>query len=251
MDNNNSNGKLTKLFYPLSYIFYYRYEILVGTFLGIILSVVYIFVQSYSYTLTSPEELKRVMMEFGEGGIVVFTMLQLLQVVIFFIPGEFLQAAGGYIYGVLWGSVTSTLGILLGSAMVFVVARRLGKPFLERIISGKNLRLFKALLHTGTKSEPKQRGRVMLLVFFIYFIPGFPKDAIAYIAGITDMKLKDFLLASMAARIPGIIISVSFGAGIYNGNKHLIVFIAVSALMLFVFGSIKGKNLLKDMKNND
>lgn len=251
MDNNNANGKVTKLFFPLNHIINFRYEIIVGVFLGIILSIVYIFVQNYSYTLTSPEELKKLMMEFGRGGIVVFALLQLLQVVIFFIPGEFLQAAGGYIYGVLWGSVSSILGILAGSFMVFMLARKLGRPFLESFISGKNLKLFKRILHTGSESGKKNRGRVMLLVFFIYFIPGFPKDAIAYIAGITDMKLKDFLLASMIARVPGIIISASFGAGIYNGNKHLIVFIAVSALILFIFGSIKGKNLLKDMKENE
>ncbi|WP_139905531.1 TVP38/TMEM64 family protein [Clostridium thermarum] len=248
---NNTNGKVTKLFFPLCYIYCCRYEILAGTFLGIVLSFVYIFVQSYSYTLTSPEELKKLMLEFGRGGIVVFTLLQLLQVVIFFIPGEFLQAAGGYIYGVLGGSITSIVGILLGSALVFVIARKLGKPFLEKIISEKNLRLFKGLLHTGYGGDRRKRGRVMLLVFFIYFIPGFPKDAIAYITGITDMKLKDFLLASMVARIPGIIISASFGAGIYNGNKHLIVFIAVSALILCAIGAFKGKNLLNDMKGKD
>jgi uncharacterized membrane protein YdjX (TVP38/TMEM64 family) len=251
MDNNNANGKVTKLFFPLNHIYNFRYEIIVGIFLGIILSMFYIFVQNYSYTLTSPEELKEIMMEFGQGGIVVFTLLQLLQVVIFFIPGEFLQAAGGYIYGVYWGSLSTILGILVGSTLVFMLSRKLGRPFLERIISGKNLRLFKRILHTGGESSKKNRGRGMLLVFFIYFIPGFPKDAIAYIAGITDMKLKDFLFASMVARIPGIVISTSFGAGIYNGNKHLLVFIAVSALILFVFGSIKGKNLLKDMKDSN
>lgn len=251
MDNNNFNGKVTKLFFPLNHIFNFRYEIIVGIFLGIILSVVYIFIQNYSYTLTSPEELKELMTEFGRGGIIVFTLLQLLQVVIFFIPGEFLQAAGGYIYGVFWGSASSIVGILAGSFMVFILARKLGRPFLEGFISGKNLKLFKAILHTGGESGKRNRGRVMLLVFFIYFIPGFPKDAIAYIAGITDMRLKDFLIASMIARIPGIVISTSFGAGIYNGNKHLLVFIAVSALILFIFGSLKGKNLLRDMKEND
>ena len=249
MENYDKHSKASRLFFPFNYLYYYRYEILVGTVLGLLSSGVYIFVQSYSYSLTSPEALKELIESFHGAGILVFAALVFLQVVIFFIPGEFLQAAGGYIYGVVLGSTLSVVSILLGSVAVFLLARKLGVPFLSAIISQRKLEQFRGLLSRGKESSKEHSRRIRLLVFFIYFIPGFPKDAIAYIAGITDMKFKDFIIASMIGRLPAIVISASFGAGIYNGNKHLIVFIAISLIILFYFGGVKGKDLLKDFKD--
>lgn len=248
MENYNNHSKASRLFFPLNYFYYYRYEIMVGTVLGLLLSGIYIFVQNYSFSLTSPEAVKELIEGFQGAGVFVFIALVFLQVVVFFIPGEFLQAAGGYIYGVFLGSIISTVGILLGSVVVFLVARKLGVPFLSTIISQKKLEQFRGLLNRGEESSKEHSRRIRLLVFFIYFIPGFPKDAIAYIAGITDMKFKDFIIASMMGRMPAIVISASFGAGIYNGNKHLLVFIALSLIILCYFGGVKGKDLLKNFK---
>lgn len=248
MENYDNNRKASRLFFPLNYFYYYRYEILVGTVLGLLTSAIYLFVQNYSYSLTSPEDLKELIESFQGAGVLVFIGLVFVQVVVFFIPGEFLQAAGGYIYGVVIGSIISIVGILLGSIVVFLLARKLGVPFLSTIISQKKLEQFRGVFNKGGESSKDHSRRIRLLVFFIYFIPGFPKDAIAYIAGITDMKFKDFIIASMIGRIPAIVISASFGAGIYNGNKHLLVFIAVSIIILCYFGGLKGKDLLKDFK---
>lgn len=248
MESYKNHSKASRIFFPLNYLYYYRYEILIGTVLGLFLSGIYIFVQNYSFSLTSPEALKELIESFRGAGVFVFIGLVLLQVVVFFIPGEFLQAAGGYIYGVVLGSIVSTVGILLGSIIVFFLARKLGVPFLRAIISEKKLEQFRSLLSKGEEPSNRQCRRIRLLVFFIYFIPGFPKDAIAYIAGITDLKFRDFILASMIGRMPSIVISASFGAGIYRGNKHLLVFIALSIIILCYFGTVKGKDFLKDFK---
>lgn len=248
MENYDKHSKASRLFFPLNYVYYFRYEIIIGIVLGLLSSGIYIFVQNYSYSLTSPEDIKKLIESFQGAGVLVFTALVFLQVVVFFIPGEFLQAAGGYIYGVVVGSIISIIGILLGSIVVFLLARKLGVLFLSTIISAKKLEQFRGVLNRGRETSKEHIRRIRLLVFFIYFIPGFPKDAIAYIAGITDMRLKDFLVASMIGRIPAIVISASFGAGIYNGNKHLLVFIAISLIILCYIGGIKGKDLLKDFK---
>lgn len=246
MEQHDVSGKKDNIVNLYGGIMYYKYEMLTGLFLGIIIALLYLFIRDYGYAVLSPETMKILIAGCGNEGILVFIAMQILQVVIFFIPGEFLQAAGGYIYGVVWGSVLSTIGIALGSAAVFLIARKLGRPFLERIISDKNLNLFKGVLTAQKKNGYRNRRRALIIVFFIYFIPGLPKDAVAYIAGITDMKLKDFIAASMLARIPGIVISTSFGAGIYSGNKLSLLFIAVSMTLIFIFGSIKGKHFIED-----
>ncbi|MDP4091112.1 MAG: TVP38/TMEM64 family protein [Bacillota bacterium] len=248
MENSNESGRNDNITSLFGGIMYYRYEMLAGLVSGALLSLGYLFIRDYGYALMSAETLKEVISGFGKAGIVVFILMMVLQVVVFFVPGEFLQAAGGYIYGVGFGSVLSGIGIALGSMLVFWIARKLGRPFLERIISKRNLTFFKSLLNSKDEGGMRKRRKALIIVFFIYFIPGLPKDAVAYIAGITDMKICDFLAASMLARLPGIVISTSFGYGIYSGNKLTLLFIAASMVLIFVFGSIKGKKFIEDNK---
>ena len=108
---------------------------------------------------------------FRGAGVFVFIGLVLLQVVVFLFLGEFLQAAGGYIYGVVLGSIVSTVGILLGSIIVFFLARKLGVPFLRAIISEKKLEQFRSLLSKGRSLVIDSVEGLDWLVFFIYFIP--------------------------------------------------------------------------------
>ncbi len=87
----------------------------------------------------------------GPSAPLAFVGLQILQVVIFVIPGEIVQIGGGYVFG-FWGSaLLSSAGILLGSALNFYVGRLLGRPFVERFVRGETLaRIEKA---TGSGKE--------------------------------------------------------------------------------------------------
>ena len=60
--------------------------------------------------------------------------MQVLQVVVFFIPGEFIQIAGGYIFGTFLGGIISLMGITLGSIIVYFISNKYGKPFVEKLI---------------------------------------------------------------------------------------------------------------------
>ena len=54
--------------------------------------------------ITNGEVVKSYLERFGPWAAVIFFVFQILQVVIFFIPGEVIQAAGGYIFGALGGN---------------------------------------------------------------------------------------------------------------------------------------------------
>ena len=57
-----------------------------------------------------------------------------IQVVIFFIPGEVIQAAGGYIFGALGGTLLSFFGIAVGSAILFYICQKFGKKLVQRFV---------------------------------------------------------------------------------------------------------------------
>ena len=59
-------------------------------------------------------------------------VLQALQVVFFFVPGEILSFAAGYIFGTWHGLAYSFAGIMMGSAFNFYLARVVGRPALAR-----------------------------------------------------------------------------------------------------------------------
>jgi uncharacterized membrane protein YdjX (TVP38/TMEM64 family) len=188
--------------------------------------------------LRNPKNIKAIILSYGEYSLFAFLAMQIIQVVAFFIPGEVMQIAGGYIYGAFIGGILTLLGITLGSAIVYGISRRYGKPFIRKIISEKQLNFFDKLLRLGS---------VNYIVFLLYLIPGIPKDVLAYICGISDITFKNFMLYSTIGRIPGIFISTYFGARMYTGHKGVLVVIAVIMSILFIIGVFKGEKIVRGL----
>lgn len=201
----------------------------------------YKYFHDYFYILKDPNEVRNLINSYGEYSILAFILLQILQVVVFFIPGEIVQIAGGYIFGILSGSVISLVGICLGSIIIFIICNIYGKPFVEKVISKRHLNFFKKILKFGS---------VNYIVFLLYLIPGIPKDALAYICGISDISLKNFVIYSTLGRFPGIFLSAYFGAKIGTDNKPLLIGIAIIATVLFIVGIIKGEKIVKNIIRN-
>jgi len=195
----------------------------------------------YSYILKNPNILKEVIVSYGNLSILVFVLMQILQVVVFFIPGEFIQVAGGYIFGAFLGGVISLVGITLGSIIVYFIANNYGKPYVEKVMLNKKVKFFRKILKVGSKK---------IVVFMFYLIPGIPKDALTYICGVSDISLKDFFIYSTLGRIPGIFISSYFGEKIYGGDVSSLITIGVTMSILFALGLFKGNIIIKNIIRN-
>lgn len=210
----------------------------------LILIAVFIVFTAYEYfgqyfnQFRNPKKIKSIILSYGDYSVFAFLGLQIIQVVAFFIPGEVMQIAGGYIYGAFVGGFLTLLGITMGSAIVYGISRRYGKPLIRRIISEKHLNFFDKLLKLGS---------VNYIVFLLYLIPGIPKDVLAYICGISDITFKNFLLYSTLGRIPGIFISTFFGSRMYAGHKGMLITIAVVMSILFIIGVFKGDKIVKGL----
>lgn len=185
-----------------------------------------------------PLMLKSIIVSYGKYSIFAFIILQIIQVVAFFIPGEIIQIAGGYIYGTFLGSIISFGGITLGSILVYILSHNFGKPLVDKIIPAKDNNFFKGILDSK---------KINMAVFVVYLIPGMPKDVLAYICGISNISLRNFLIYSSAGRLPGIIISSYFGYNVILHNWSMIVFIAIIMTALFIFGLLKGGKIMKKL----
>ena len=124
--------------------------------------------------VSEPEAFREVIQSHGETGVLVFIAFQVLQIVISVIPGEVVQIAGGYLYGVWLGTLYLLIGLLIGSVLVFYIARLLGYPVLRAFIPQAKFDKFRVLL--------KSR-KFDLIVSFFFSLPGLPKDLLTYVAG--------------------------------------------------------------------
>ncbi len=174
---------------------------------------------------TRRRRLARFLLSLGPYSSAVFILLQSLQVVISPIPGELTGIVGGYVYGVNFGFFLSTVGLTLGSWVAFELASIFGRPLVERFVTKKVLEKFYFL---GSSAGAT-------ICFLLFIIPGFPKDYLCYVLGLSSMNLSTFLIVSTLGRMPGTYLLTMQGASI-RSEDYLTAIIAVliSAVIIFI-----------------
>jgi uncharacterized membrane protein YdjX (TVP38/TMEM64 family) len=175
---------------------------------------------------TTRESFSRFLISLGSYSPIFFVLLQALQVVISPIPGELTGIVGGYIYGATLGFILSTLGLALGSLAAFELARILGRPFVEKFVNQNLLKKFE-FLTTDTGAT---------LCFLLFLIPGFPKDVLCYLLGLSRMKLTTFLVLSTLGRMPGTFLLTLQGASIRSHRYHTAGAVAATGVVIVFVG---------------
>ncbi len=176
---------------------------------------------------SSPAGLRDWVASTGALAPLVFVAVQALQVVVFIIPGEVPQIAGGYLFGPWLGTLLSLCGIMIGSAIDFFLARLAGMPFVRALFPGDQVDRIGRLLDS--------RG-ARVAFFLLFLIPGIPKDILCYVAGLSPMRFPFFAGASALGRLPGIVGSAIIGDAAAGRRWPLVIGLGASAVVLFVTG---------------
>jgi uncharacterized membrane protein YdjX (TVP38/TMEM64 family) len=177
--------------------------------------------------LLDPRALRAFVLGFGPFAPVVFVLLQATQVVVAPIPGQVVGLVGGYLFGPVWGTAYSLLGVAVGSTVVFVLSRRYGRPYVERFIVPETVAEFDDLVDSG--------GLVGL--FLVFLIPGLPDDAVCFLAGLTRIPVSKLVLVAVVGRAPGFLLVAVVGADLAAGRASAALWLlgAVSALSLVTY----------------
>lgn len=150
------------------------------------------------------------------------------------IPGTAVILAGGYVYGLMMGSLVSLIGIILGASVSFLLVRKFGRPLLEKLVDEHHIRHFDHIF--------KKRGLVVALIS--YAVPIFPSDAVSLLLGLTRTKFSTFLGLVILGHIPRVLIINSLGGDLYSGLKWSTFFILLGCL-IFVLITIFRERLKK------
>ena len=199
-----------------------------------ILVLTFVFGRDLWEIFSTPENVREWVLQWGLLAPAVFVAAQVLQVLVFIIPGETVQVAGGFLFGFLPGLALSVLGIAIGSAVNFFLARLLGAPFVEYLFKKEQIARFERVAN----SPNAQIG-----FFLLFVIPGIPKDILCYVAGLSPLKFFYFLAVSMVGRIPGIIGSTFMGSAAADRQWTITIIIFSVACVLFIAGFLYRKRI--------
>lgn len=169
---------------------------------------------------------------------ILIILIQMIQVIICILPGQPIQFASSYMFGVIPALCLSLIGAVIGTTITFYLSKLLGRDMVNLIFDKDKVDDYHRKLNSG---------KGLALAGLIYLIPGVPKDLVSYVAGISEMKFRPFILVSSIARIPGMLGSLLFGSFVESGNYVAIGILVLVIIIFFVIFYIKRKDIFKYM----
>jgi len=164
------------------------------------------------------------------GGITV-VLVEALQMVVIFVPAEFIQISSGLSYPFYIALILCDLGVCLGASIIFVLVRTF------RFDTGKSRQTSEEISRMSSKTGNKN---TQLLMYLLFIMPVIPFGAICYYGSSTKISYPRYLFTVATGVIPSIITSNLIGttakAFILNALPLwlLVLIIIVLAAVLFV-----------------
>lgn len=155
------------------------------SFFGIIITAAVTIWAYQEGLLTDAQKMANFIGQFGVWGTMIFILIQISQTVIPIIPGALTCVAGVVIYGYGWGLLWNYIGIVIGCAILFRLARRYGKAFVRLLVSDKTYNKYIGWLDEGDRYE---RFFIFMMIF-----PISPADFLCALAALTKMSFKRYM----------------------------------------------------------
>ncbi|MCP5100511.1 MAG: TVP38/TMEM64 family protein [Chloroflexi bacterium] len=159
-------------------------------------------IQTLTAVLTNQDAVSATLKSYGALGPLILAIAQLIQVIVAIIPGHVFLVAGGYVYGFPLGFLMNLLFVVAASQCGFLLARRAGRPFVNRFASPE--------LVSKWETIAEEKGVLFFTIAFV--LPVFPTDVMNFVAGLTGMSSRKFLIANFFGRLPGVIMLTLIGS---------------------------------------
>ena len=150
--------------------------------------------------------------------------VNVLQIVLAFLPGEPVELASGYALGFFEGTAACLAASAIGTSIIYLAVRRWGHRVVDLFFDQGYFERFDWLHRTR---------RLELIMLAVFLIPGTPKDFLTYFAGLTDMRFGTVLAIATFGRIPSIVTSTIAASSFASGDYGLLVgALAIAALLI-------------------
>jgi uncharacterized membrane protein YdjX (TVP38/TMEM64 family) len=148
------------------------------------------------------ERLREWVAGFGPWGPLASVALNVAQVLLAPVPGQFVGMANGYLYGVWLGTLYSMAGLVLGRGLAIALARRFGRRLVERLVDPVRLEHWDRIVD--------QQGP--LFFFLVFLFPFLPDDLLCFLVGLSRLSIPRMLVLAGLGGLPGVFVSCWVGA---------------------------------------
>lgn len=211
-----------------------KFAVLIAIVVGIPLYI-YMFHRDVISSFKSLDDVAAFLRQYKQFSVPVYLIAEVLQILISVLPGQLFQMAAGYLFGFVPGVILTLIGAIIGTVITFCLARVLGSDAVRMMLGEERSRSYTELLNSK---------KAYLITFIIYLIPGLPKDAMCYVAGVSNIKLLPFLVISVTGRMPAMAGSVAFGALYMKHNYTGMAILAVAVGIICIICFLKRKQLM-------
>lgn len=180
--------------------------------------------------------LRRYILSYGKFSAFCFVIIYSIKPIVMFIPASFLSVLAGNIFGPLRAFILSMIGCFFSGTVAFYLSRYLGKPFVNKILKGKVLKL---------DDDIEKHGFAIMFLMRLAFV--FPYDPLSYAAGITKVKYKDFITGTMLGIIPEMFMYSFIGKNIRRIYSAKVIIPILLVAFLAFFASYVYKKYKKEI----
>lgn len=160
--------------------------------------------------------------------------INIVQVLLAFLPGEPVELASGYAFGFWEGTALCLVASGLATSMIYWATRRWGWKLVGLFFDRSLFDRFSWL---------KSAKRLELIMLIVFLIPGTPKDFLTYFAGLTNMRFLPVVLIATFGRIPSIVTSTIAASAVGSGNWPLVACTLVASAFLLAAGGLMYRRL--------
>ncbi len=168
------------------------------------------------------EEIEEWIDGFGVWGPVVYIVIFALSMLFAPLPTAPMPLIAAAVFGPALGFLYTISATAIGSTICFWVARRLGRPALRRLTSQLALNKIDEL--------GERLGIRLLIVLRLFPVAGV--DYVSYAAGLTQMRFASYIVISVLASAPILILAAVLGEAVLERNREILI-AAVVAIALF------------------
>ncbi len=176
--------------------------------------------------LSDQEFVSSYVQSYGVWAPLALALLQVLQVIVAFIPGHVFVIAGGYIYGMPWGLLFNIVCVVAASQLGFLLARWAGRPVVHRLAPSETIDKWETIA--------QKQGFLFFTIAFV--LPVFPTDVMNFVAGLTGMSPKKFLAANFLGRFPSVLLLTLIGSHGLELSNTAWMLLALLVTAVYIIG---------------
>lgn len=182
---------------------------------------------------SSPESIKAYIEASAPWSHLVFFFLQLVSSIVAPIPSNITALAGAILFGTIPAFLLTWAAVILGSLIVFSLARALGQDVVGRFVGRKMSARYLDVI----------RRKRDTFLFLAFLFPFFPDDILCILAGLTEISWKRFLLLCLVARPWGLLVSCAVGGSALEFPLWAMIALGAAGAAVFVLAMIYGDRI--------